>query len=57
MTVWIEKVNVELIGDCYEISTEYHDGIIYFGNSVEEAVARYEDDKGVKVSEIIEIKY
>lgn len=57
MTVWVEKVNVELIGECYEISTEYHDGIIYFGKSIEEAVARYEDDRGVKVTQIIEIKY
>ena len=54
MKIWIEKVNVFLIGDCYEISTEYHDGIIYFGNSIEEAVANYEDDKHVKVTEIIE---
>lgn len=56
MTIWIEKVNVFLVGDCYEISTEYHDGICYKADTVEEAVKMYEDDKGVNVSKVIEMK-
>ena len=53
MTIWIEKVNVFLVGDCYEISTVYHDGICYKAYSIDEAVAMYEDDRGVKVTKII----
>lgn len=53
MTVWVEKVH-DINGDFYAISTEYHDGICYKADTVSEAVKMYEEDRGVKVTDVIE---
>lgn len=57
MTIWIEEVNDEWFGKCWEISTETWDGAVYFGDTMEEAIARFEDDKGVKAKKVIEVKF
>ena len=48
ITIWVED-----LGDgTYVISTEFHDGIIYPAESVEEAVKKYEADRDCKVGVI-----
>lgn len=52
MRIWIEKVNMPVIGMAYEISSEYSDGIVYKAKTEEEAIKKFEEDKGVKVTEV-----
>lgn len=49
----MRTVTVEDMGNGeYAISTEFHDGIVYSADSVEEAVKKYESDKGCVVGVI-----
>lgn len=57
MRIFIEKIKDKMLGECWEISTETWDGAIYFGETKEEAIARFEDDKAVTVDEVCEISY
>ena len=50
ITVWVKPINDKLWGRCYEISTEYEDGYLYKADNLEEAVAKYEKDRGVRVN-------
>ena len=47
-TVWVES----LADGTYAISTEFHDGIIYKADSVEDAVKKYEADRDCVVGVI-----
>ena len=52
MTVWIEDLGTSWFGHTFAVSSEYHDGIVYKADSVEEAVSKYEEDRGCKVDRI-----
>lgn len=54
MRITIEQFYDNLLGKCFAISTEYHDGIVYRANSIKEAVKKYEADRGVRVTQISE---
>lgn len=56
MTVWVKDMGTSWFGHTFAVSCEFHDGIIYKANSVEEAVKAYEEDKHRKVSRVIEEK-
>lgn len=47
-TIWVEA----LADGTYAISTEYHDGIVYMAKSIDEAVEKYEADRGCSVGTI-----
>lgn len=55
MTVFVKRINDPIIGQAAVIYGEYHDGIVYRGG-VEEAVASYEAERGVKVEKIIVLR-
>ena len=56
MRITIEQFHDNILGKCFAISTEYHDGIVYKAKSIKEAVKKYEQDRGVKVTQISEWK-
>lgn len=56
MRITIEQIHDNILGKCFAISTEYHDGIVYKAKSIKEAVKKYEQDRGVKVTQISEWK-
>lgn len=56
MTVWVKDMGTSWFGHTFAVSSEYHDGIVYKANSVEEAVKAYEDDRNCKVDKVIEEK-
>ena len=56
MTIWLKKTRARYFGNCYEISSEYHDAYIYKAETVEEAVAKYEADRHVKVTKTVEVQ-
>ena len=56
MTIWVKDMGTSWFGHTFAVSSEFHDGIVYKANSVEEAVKAYEDDRNRKVDKVIEEK-
>lgn len=55
MTVWVEDLGHGWMGHTFAVSTEYHDGIIYSADSIEDAVRKYEKEWHRKVDNIKEV--
>lgn len=50
MFITIETSKARIGGNEYVISSEYHDGIVYVALNELDAIAKYENDRGVKVT-------
>ena len=50
MFITIETSKARIGGNEYVISSEYHDGIVYVATNEIDAIAKYENDRGVKVT-------
>ena len=57
MMIFIEEIQDRFLGKCWEISTESWDGAIYMGKDKDEAIKRFEEDKGVKATKVCEVRY
>lgn len=51
--VWVEYLGRDWAGKQFAISSEKHDGIVYIANDAQEAVMKYEADRGCKVETIV----
>ena len=52
MIIWVQDLGTSWFGHTFSISSEYHDGIVYKANSVEDAIKAYEEEGHPTITEV-----